>query len=161
VAEGRALHFGGHANAVGITIPVDVFPEFREAVRQAFGAHRDPAEWQTEITVDTHLDLEEASESLVSYLEKLEPHGQGNPEPVFFLQSVEWDGRAKRVGENGLRFELEQKGRRIGAVGWSQAGRDREDRTGFFDVVATLQRDWLTRQPALKVLSMARPLPPA
>ncbi|MCK6681912.1 MAG: single-stranded-DNA-specific exonuclease RecJ [Thermoanaerobaculia bacterium] len=159
VAEGHALHFGGHTNAVGITLPLERFEEFRTAVRASFDKERDPDEWRTEITVDTSLELEEVGEELLSALDRLEPHGLGNPEPVFLLEGLEWDGRARRLGENGLRFEFSRSGQRIGAIGWTLARRAREERTGSFDVVAAVQRDSLTRRPSLRVIEIAPAAP--
>jgi single-stranded-DNA-specific exonuclease len=63
-------------------------------------ASLDPAELQPKLQLDAELDLAEINLTLVDALKTLEPHGQGNPEPLFLVKNVNLD-QIRRVGAEG------------------------------------------------------------
>ncbi len=156
VAGRWATSFGGHARALGLSVPAGVWEAFREEARGAFDALRDDAEWIPEVEIDTVLASREADLPLARSLARLEPHGIGNPRPVFLLRSLTWDGRGRPVGENGVRFAFGSGEGRIEAVGWSLGSRPRAERAGTFDVVANLADDPFTGGASLTVLGLER-----
>ena len=87
-AAEHLLGFGGHAQAAGFSIEEEKIPAFREAIHAYVRAHppRPP-----EILLDGPLFREELAEVWPALLE-LEPIGEGNPEPLFYLR-----GRPERV----------------------------------------------------------------
>jgi single-stranded-DNA-specific exonuclease len=137
-------------------MPAAAWESFREEAHAAFRACRYDDEWRPEIEVDTVLEPREADLALAKSLEGLEPHGMGNPRPVFLVAGLAWDGRGRPVGEKGLRFAFESGWGRIEAVGWSLAEIPRLERAGTFDVVANLAHDAFTGGPSLTVLGMER-----
>jgi single-stranded-DNA-specific exonuclease len=156
VARKWATSFGGHARALGLAVPASSWEAFRDEARRAFAASRDDAEWTTEIEVDTELGPLEADRALVASLGRLEPHGIGNPKPVFLLRSLSWDGRGRAVGESGVRFAFGTNGSRLDAVSWSLGSMPRADRAGSWDVSAHLAHDAFTGGPSLTVVDMVR-----
>jgi single-stranded-DNA-specific exonuclease len=156
VAGRWATSFGGHAKALGLTLPSAAWPEFREEARRVFAEARDDDEWVEEIEVDTELVPAEADLRLARDLHRLEPHGMDNPRPVFLVRGLSWDGRGRPVGKNGIRFAFGSPAGRIDAVGWELGALSREERTGTFDVVANLADDRFTGGPSLTVLGLER-----
>ncbi len=79
--------FGGHANAVGLTMPVSQI----EAFAKEFAAFVEglKLERNHEIREDGELVLATAGKHFDEQLALLEPFGEGNPAPVFMLRSVE------------------------------------------------------------------------
>ncbi len=103
-ASAVLTRFGGHAAAVGCTLPADKLPEFRDALL----AHMDtlPAEqFETSQVVDAELALEAVSVELGAELSALEPFGHGNRRPLLAATGVFMNGR-QRVGRaaDHLRF---------------------------------------------------------
>lgn len=79
--------FGGHAAAVGITLPADKLPEFEERLC----AYMDqlPAEaFHPRITVDAPVRLAELTLSNAYRLDGLAPFGQENEQPCYLARNV-------------------------------------------------------------------------
>jgi len=83
-ASEHLLGYGGHAQAAGFSILEEKIPAFREAIHAYVRAHppRPP-----EILLDGPLFRDELAEVWPALLE-LEPIGEGNPEPLFYLKGV-------------------------------------------------------------------------
>lgn len=155
VARRFTQEFGGHAAALGITLPRSVYEDFRREARAAFSAARDEAEWIEELAVDTQVSPDEVTTELADALRRFEPHGSENPKPLLLLPALTWDGRGQPVGDRGLRLRFEANGTRIDAVGWTLAEIPRERRAGVFDVAANLALDSFTGRPSLTVVDLA------
>jgi single-stranded-DNA-specific exonuclease len=81
--------FGGHALAAGFTIREECVDAFRERVSQRIAADTAETPITTALTVDVELnDAEHLTQREVKELAALEPHGPGNPRPIFTLTSV-------------------------------------------------------------------------
>lgn len=156
VARKHAREFGGHHAALGLSLPAEHLEAFQEDARAAFASARDEAEWDEELLIDSRLDPAEADAALAVALGALEPHGMGNPKPLFLLEGLVWDGRAREIGERGLRLAFDAGGRRMPAVGWNLATLPRAERAGVFDVAANLALDSYTAEPTLTVLELSR-----
>ena len=81
--------FGGHAQALGVSLGSDKIETFREALRESCGKLK-IASVSTEptIEIDALVELNEVSDSLLSELKKLEPFGAANPEPILACKNV-------------------------------------------------------------------------
>ena len=98
--------FGGHAQAVGLTMPVDQIEAFANeftAFVEALKLNRN-----REIREDGELVLATAGKRFDEQLAMLEPFGEGNPAPVFLLREVEVVGiKSRWVRIRQGRFSLE------------------------------------------------------
>jgi single-stranded-DNA-specific exonuclease len=80
--------FGGHAHAVGFSLPSDRIPDLRAALER-YGRNRLTADdFIPRLEIDAELSLAEISPALVDDLRMLEPFGMGNREPVFLAHNV-------------------------------------------------------------------------
>ncbi len=80
--------FGGHAFAVGFSLPSERVPLLRTRL-SAYAAGRLTADvLRQEITIDAELTLDALTPDLLHALRMLEPFGHGNHEPVFLVRSV-------------------------------------------------------------------------
>ena len=162
VARRHATHFGGHAKALGLTLPAGSWGAFREEARAHFAFERHDEEWVETFEVDADLAPGELDGTLAKALEAMEPHGIGNPRPAFLLKGLRWDGRGRPVGEKGLRVSFSSPPSppspsvTLDAVGWKLAERPRSGREGTYDVVANVTTDPFTRRPSLTVLMLER-----
>ncbi|MDH4139362.1 MAG: single-stranded-DNA-specific exonuclease RecJ [Coriobacteriia bacterium] len=96
--------FGGHQAAVGLALPADDLPRFKESILE-YLAQLPAGQFETEMVLDAVLDLDDASIELAAEMDLLEPFGCGNPRPVFLSEGVFMNSR-QRVGRsaNHLRF---------------------------------------------------------
>jgi len=93
--------FGGHAQAAGFAIEDSEIPAFTRAIQQYVERFDAP---KPEIVLDGWLDGEDLGE-LYRSLQPLEPLGEGNPEPLFFLQGMPEQVRVLSEGKH-LSFRL-------------------------------------------------------
>jgi single-stranded-DNA-specific exonuclease len=91
--------FGGHARAAGCTLRRDRWPELCERLRADIAARTQTADLQPSLDIDAVLDPRDVSLPLLESLRRLEPHGQGNPEPMFLLQNVRLES-SRCVGQD-------------------------------------------------------------
>jgi single-stranded-DNA-specific exonuclease len=123
LARCRALltAFGGHRAAAGFSLEAGRV----EALRQAFGeATRDRPEASGAAShlVDVELDGSTFPLPQPADLERLEPVGAGNAEPLFALRDVRVVDR-RLVGDHHLKLALELGGTRLSAFGPRMADR--------------------------------------
>lgn len=100
--------FGGHAGAAGFSLPVRRVAEFKEQVRRFLSTLELGPGTMPRLTVDAVLEPGEVTEELAQCLERLQPFGSGNPEPLFSLE-----GRllsAKTVGKAGDHLKFRVRG---------------------------------------------------
>jgi single-stranded-DNA-specific exonuclease len=128
--------FGGHKAAVGVSLPADRLPELRRRLHQTLSSL--PAEqFVVRRTVDADLALSEVTTVLARELRVLEPHGAGNPKPVFVASGVRLKD-ASCVGReaNHLRFTAADKTASVPAIAFSCD--DIEDRVASADDIGVV-----------------------
>ncbi len=114
--SGMLTRFGGHAMAVGATLPAGRLDELRAALAADL-AHLDADAFIPEVTIDAEVPLGELSRELAAELERLAPFGHANPRPLLAARGVFMTGRS-RVGATGdhLRFTAFDGVASVGAI---------------------------------------------
>ena len=110
----RMLRFGGHAQAVGLTIAAGDIDQLRYRLDLYLAENEPRPETRPELWLDGVLDPAEITADLVDELEKLQPFGYGNPEPAFAVTNARVS-RATPLKANGRRhfkFSFEFPGHR-------------------------------------------------
>ena len=79
--------YGGHAQAAGFSLLKENIPAFRERFLGYFQEHY-PIMPYYKLTADCVVEPSELTVPMVQSLARLEPFGEGNPAPVFELDSV-------------------------------------------------------------------------
>ncbi len=74
--------YGGHKGAVGVALSAADLPEFRERLAQHLESLPDEA-FAVRRNVDDALELGDIDPAFARELRQLEPHGLGNPKPLF------------------------------------------------------------------------------
>jgi single-stranded-DNA-specific exonuclease len=118
--------FGGHFFAAGYTLPTERLEDLRRGLNEHYrqsGASDMPA--AVRVADVSLMDLARVDAELLDQLELLEPHGSGNPRPLWELQDLRLDKLATMGREgNHLRLRLsDERGRGVTAVGFGLAGR--------------------------------------
>jgi single-stranded-DNA-specific exonuclease len=104
-ASRMLMRFGGHAAAVGATLPAERLGDLAAAMSDALAVETAEA-YRTTETVDAEIALAEATRELAADISALAPFGEGNRQPLLGCRGVFLNGR-KRVGEGAdhLKFE--------------------------------------------------------
>jgi single-stranded-DNA-specific exonuclease len=85
---GLFTRYGGHAYAVGFSLPAANLPELRAHLDDYARARLTLADFKPSLNFDAELSLDQVTPELFNLLERLEPFGVGNPQPVFAARSV-------------------------------------------------------------------------
>lgn len=112
--------FGGHRAAAGLSIREERVGELRQAFEEYVRSHTTAEDFTPVTLVDSELTFGDINDALLADLDKLEPHGAGNPQPTFLARDV--TVLSKRiVGESHLKLFLRQGNRALTAIAFGRA----------------------------------------
>jgi single-stranded-DNA-specific exonuclease len=114
-------HFGGHRQAIGVTLPAARVGEFRQRLNAFAQARLSDDDLTPEVAIDAVIELTDLTESTAAEVLSLEPFGFGNPAPVFALLDAEVAGAPSVVKDKHLRFVVRREGRSLPVVAWNFA----------------------------------------
>ena len=101
-----------------------------------------PDDLRPDLRIDLELPFVEATLPLTDALAGCEPHGIGNPGPVFLARGVRSVAPPKRVGDSGVRLRLSHDGALLDGIAWDFAHRVASvDWSAPMDVAYRLERD--------------------
>jgi single-stranded-DNA-specific exonuclease len=101
--------FGGHAFAVGFALPAQALPELKRRLHlhaEERLAERDP---ERVLHIHAELPLDRITPVLAGWLNKMEPLGHGNPEPIFMTRRARLLAPPRIMKERHIRLELAQE----------------------------------------------------
>jgi single-stranded-DNA-specific exonuclease len=98
--------YGGHSHAVGFSLPSARVPELRAHLDEYARLRLTPADFEPVLDIDSELDLEQVTPDLFQALERLEPFGQGNPEPVFSARAVRMMAPPRILKDKHVKLKL-------------------------------------------------------
>ena len=118
------IKFGGHAQAVGLSVHVSKIEELRGRIRKIAEEEIMPELIEPRVEVDAEVELSDINNKLLNEILELEPFGVENPYPVFLVKNVkiEEPGRVGRSSDgrpsSHLKMKVWQDGNCVDAVGW-------------------------------------------
>ena len=137
------VRFGGHAAAGGFTIQPGRYGDFKRLFSEACAAQRAAAPDAAAIEFDEWLEPADLTLDLCDDLSRLEPFGEGNPEPVFGIQNVAFSD-IRPIGADGRHVSFTFADRSIPRAVWWNHGADadelRKHASARFDLLFTLQK---------------------
>ena len=135
--------FGGHAQAIGLTVETERLADLRRRWEDAAETWRDSLAVKR-YDYELELAASELTAELLAELVRLEPHGQGNPRPLIRVRGpmrLQW--RPRIFGRGHLAAEaLAEDGGRIPLLGWGWQERS-DSLVGDFEVLGFLENDRL------------------
>ncbi|HVU27028.1 MAG TPA: single-stranded-DNA-specific exonuclease RecJ [Verrucomicrobiae bacterium] len=93
------LRHGGHAMAAGLSILPDKIDLLREKLNELARLKLKPDDLQPPLRLDAKVNLSEINFELIAELEKLKPHGQGNPAVQFCARNLSHARPLLRMGK--------------------------------------------------------------
>ncbi len=148
----RLRRFGGHAQAVGLSLDRGLLDELRDEWERSAAAAWEPGWLEKRHLYDLELPPRAVSAELVTELRRLEPFGQDNPQPLLRTGPLRLRRPPRLFGKGHLSAEAEgEDGSRVELLGWKWAVRE-ADLTGRFEVLAHPEIDGWHGGPVLRLV---------
>src|SRR5207248_2511965 len=119
--------FGGHAHAVGFSLPSERVPQLTNQLEHFARARLTPADLEPVLDIHAELDFCEITPRLYEELCRLAPFGMGNPQPRFVVRHARVLTPPKLLKEKHLKLKLAASTngpkfvRGLDAIGWRMA----------------------------------------
>jgi single-stranded-DNA-specific exonuclease len=111
--------FGGHAHAVGFSLPTTRLIQLREALRLHATIHLTAELLIPELAIDAEICPKQLTRDLIPWLDQLAPFGIGNPEPVLLARSLTLSAAPRIIKDRHICLPLANN---LSAMGWSRSG---------------------------------------
>lgn len=147
----RMVRFGGHSQAVGLTVRQDALEELKREWEEAGAA------WPAGLLARRHeyelqLEPRQLTSRLVAQLGRLEPYGQGNPRPLVRSGPFRLAGPPRLFGNGHLSGRATgSDGSPVDIVGWGWQERA-VDLDGSFEALGWIEHDAYRGGPVLRLL---------
>jgi single-stranded-DNA-specific exonuclease len=92
--------------AAGLSLPVEQVPAFTACFLHALRESHPLGLPEPTLELCCWIELEDLSVEFLQQMERLQPYGQANPEPLFGLRGVVLDQAPDLFGEGNFRFHL-------------------------------------------------------
>lgn len=116
-------NFGGHTYAAGLTMKPENFEAFKIKFEKYVDENIDESVLVPQIDIDLDLRLEDINMNLIKHLNRFQPFGPGNQQPIFRTRMV--TGIARKVGkaDEHLKVDIDipPYRRSISGIAFSQA----------------------------------------
>ncbi len=148
--------FGGHAHAVGFSLPSARVSELRERMESYAAEQFLSATTYNEPCCEAELPLNELS-TLESWLRRFAPYGMENNEPVFLARSVRVAATPRIMKERHIRLRLAQGGSSWPAVGWNLAEKLQGHsvaENSLLDIIYKLRDNEASQSPELEIVDL-------
>lgn len=113
--------FGGHAHAVGFSLPTANLDRLRDRMQMHSAAFLTAPLLDPGMECDLELPIAEITESFYAWLARCGPFGNGHPEPIFISRNVALCGAPRIIKEKHICLTLDRPGApAISALGWTR-----------------------------------------
>ena len=121
--EGFLDKFGGHTFAAGLTMGIDKIQEFSKQFEAVVSDQIKEHQLQPSIEINTELKFDVITDKFRQKLNRMEPFGQDNPQPVFIAHNISVHGQVRVLKEKHIKFTIGQEGsnKEFDAIGFNQA----------------------------------------
>ncbi|QHE53103.1 single-stranded-DNA-specific exonuclease RecJ [Pontibacillus sp. HMF3514] len=112
-------HFGGHAQAAGMTLPQENVASIRQALCQKADEQLEPEDFRQVYTIDSTIKIEDITLDTIEEVNQLSPFGMGNPKPLFMIDK-QAPVEMRQIGSqlNHLKLKFRDGSTDIDAIGF-------------------------------------------
>jgi single-stranded-DNA-specific exonuclease len=98
--------FGGHSHAVGFSLPSANLPALRTRLDDYARSRLTLADFEPTLNFDVEISLDQVTPEFFNLLQRLEPFGVGNPQPVFTARSVRLMASPRVMKDKHVKLKL-------------------------------------------------------
>ena len=110
-------HFGGHAFAAGVTMPLQHLEEFKRRLEDYVARTVQPQQLQPTINVEQEISFEDITPQFYNVIKHLEPFGPDNPRPVFVTRRLINNRYTRKIGKDNVHLHLDLTDTRLAMEG--------------------------------------------
>jgi single-stranded-DNA-specific exonuclease len=137
------VRFGGHRQAVGLSLPIARVDEFRERLNACAAAQLGPEDFRPHLEIDAPIEFGEATDESIAEVMRLAPFGSGNPAPLFAAFRAEVADDPVVWKQRHVRVRLRQNGHSLTCKAWNFVERLEELTPGsLVDVALQFEADY-------------------
>ena len=103
---GLFTRFGGHSHAVGFSLPSARVPELRAHLDSYARARLTLADFEPSLNFDAEISFDQVNPELFQAVQRLQPFGVGNPQPVFVVRGVRLVAPPRVLKEKHVKLKL-------------------------------------------------------
>lgn len=134
--------FGGHAHAAGLVISKENIAGFKESINRIAHQKLLLEDLLPRINVDMELGFSDLNEKIIGELESLEPHGEGNPEALFYTKGLKLKSQPQTLSRQTLKFWVTDGNITFEAIGFGMSNfKESLLSSESFDLVYSLRMD--------------------
>jgi single-stranded-DNA-specific exonuclease len=111
-------NYGGHKMAAGLTITREMLPKFSERIKKIADTRITASMLHPRLHIECEIKFNDINQNTINYLQKMAPFGPGNMRPLFVARNLMVSGLPRIVGENHLKFKVNQNNIVFSAIGW-------------------------------------------
>ena len=139
--EDLLVRFGGHSQAAGLTVATEAIPQLKSRLESYSAGSLDTQGLVRQVDIDAVISLDELDDTMIRWINDLEPYGPANPRPAFASMAV----RVLETFHMGreqqhLRLRVETNGAEFTALAFNQADKWQPN-TEFVDLAFTVMND--------------------
>jgi single-stranded-DNA-specific exonuclease len=151
------VKYGGHPMAAGFTVASDKIEEMRYRLNRHAAEVLSNDDLGRTLNADSEITIQDATVECARSLARLEPHGMGNPQPLFLIRQAPLRS-VQKLKEKHLKFLIGKVKTEIEALWWNAAERLPEFAgAGYISLMCRLEvNNWGGREICqLKVVDVA------
>lgn len=111
-------HFGGHAQAAGMTFPIENIPQIQNDLDEIIKQQLTEEDFKHIIEISDIISISDINEKLVSDINQLAPFGMKNPKPVFQIEDIPTDVRLIGSTKSHLKLHFKQDNMQLEGIGF-------------------------------------------
>ncbi len=150
---GMLENFGGHKRAAGLRLKHERIDEFREAINLLARDVLTGEVLVPVLNIDCEIPFSSIDLELVALIDAMEPHGEGNPSPVFCSRGLIVKSNPMVLGRDTIKFWVTDGSKTSSAVGFGLGAFKDKIRMGSrVDLAYGLGIDDWNKPPAVQLL---------
>ncbi|WP_163582279.1 single-stranded-DNA-specific exonuclease RecJ [Gracilibacillus saliphilus] len=111
-------HFGGHAQAAGMTLPTENIIELEEKLDRLAQEQLTDADYKPQLLVSGKLSISDIDMSLLETIDQLAPFGMANPKPLFHIEATPSEISQIGATKNHLKMKFVDAGVHMDSIGF-------------------------------------------
>ncbi len=146
-------NYGGHKRAAGLRLKHDNIEVFRQAMNDFARSVLPQEKFIPTLEVDCEVPLSVIDLNLVESIGSLEPHGEGNPAPMFCSRGLTVKSPPSLLGKDTIKFWVSDGVKTISAVGFGMGSfKDMVKLGDRVDLAYTLSIDDWNKAPTVQLM---------
>lgn len=146
-------NYGGHKRAAGLRLKHENIDAFRAAINDFAQSAMPREEVVPVLDIDCEIPLASIDMDLVEIIESMEPHGEGNPAPVFCSRGLTVKSAPAIMGRDTLKFWVTDGTRSLSVVGFGLGSLKENVRLGTkVDIAYSLGIDDWNKAPTPQLM---------